>query len=66
MWIGDAVSKGKDPINNPKMSRTVWEREIEFAEKFNIVQAQGMHGRRKDSKEQIEKMEYSGDQEPSE
>ena len=35
MWIGDAVSKGKDPINNPKMSRTVWEREIEFAEKFN-------------------------------
>ena len=35
MWIGDAVTKGEDPINNPKMSRTVWEREIAFAEKYN-------------------------------
>ena len=35
MWIGDAVTKGKDPINNPKMTRTVWESEIAFAEKYN-------------------------------
>lgn len=35
MWIGDAVTKGEDPINNPKVSRTVWEREIAFAEKYN-------------------------------
>ncbi|MEK6230812.1 MAG: DUF3604 domain-containing protein, partial [Luteolibacter sp.] len=35
MWIRDAVTKGEDPINNPKMSRTVWEREIAFAEKYN-------------------------------
>jgi len=35
LWIGEAVTKGKDPINNPKMSRTVWEREIAFAEKYN-------------------------------
>jgi hypothetical protein len=25
----------KDPINNPKMMRTVWDREIAFAEQFN-------------------------------
>ena len=34
-WIGDAVSKGKDPINSPKMTRTVWDREIAFAERHN-------------------------------
>ena len=34
-WIGEAVTKNKDPINNPKMTRTVWEREIAFAEQFN-------------------------------
>ena len=35
LWINDAVTKGKDPIDNPKMTRTVWEREIAFAEKYN-------------------------------
>ncbi len=34
-WITDAVTKNKDPINNPKMTRTVWDREIAFAEKYN-------------------------------
>ena len=34
-WIRDAVTAGKDPINNPKMSRTVWDRQIAFAEKYN-------------------------------
>jgi hypothetical protein len=34
-WLVDAVTAGKDPINNPKMSRSVWEREIAFAEKYN-------------------------------
>ncbi len=34
-WIADAVTTGKDPINNPKMSRLVWEREIAFADKYN-------------------------------
>ncbi len=34
-WINDAVTANKDPINNPKMTRTIWEREIEFAEQFN-------------------------------
>ena len=34
-WITDAVTKGVDPINNPRMTRTVWEREIAFAEQFN-------------------------------
>jgi len=33
-WI-TAVSASKDPINNPKMSRTAWEREITFADKYN-------------------------------
>ena len=27
--------KAQDPINNPKMTRTVWEREIAFAEQYN-------------------------------
>jgi len=34
-WITDAVTAGKDPIDNPRMTRTVWEREIAFAEKYN-------------------------------
>ena len=34
-WLNDAVTAGTDPINNPKMSRSVWEREIEFADKYN-------------------------------
>jgi Protein of unknown function (DUF3604) len=35
MWIKDAVTANKDPIDNPKMTRTVWDREIGFAEKHN-------------------------------
>jgi hypothetical protein len=34
-WINDAVSANKDPINNPKMARTIWEREIGFADQYN-------------------------------
>jgi hypothetical protein len=35
LWLAEAVTVNKDPINNPKMSRSVWEREIEFAEEYN-------------------------------
>ena len=34
-WLEDAVTVNKDPINNEKMTRTVWERQIGFAEKYN-------------------------------
>jgi hypothetical protein len=34
-WLRDAVTAGTDPINNPKMSRAVWEREIAFADEYN-------------------------------
>jgi len=34
-WLEDAVTAGTDPIDNPKMSRTVWEREIDFADEYN-------------------------------
>ena len=34
-WLTDAVTAGIDPINNPKMSRSVWDREIAFAEDYN-------------------------------
>jgi len=34
-WLGDAVTVGTDPINNPKMNRSVWDREIAFADKHN-------------------------------
>jgi hypothetical protein len=34
MWI-TAMSSGKDPINNPRMMRTAWEREIDFADQYN-------------------------------
>ena len=34
-WLADAVTVAKDPINNSKMMRTVWDREIAFAEQFN-------------------------------
>ena len=33
-WI-TAVSASQDPIDNPKMSRTAWDREIAFADKYN-------------------------------
>jgi hypothetical protein len=34
-WLSDAVTKNKDPIDNPKMMRSVWEREIGFADEYN-------------------------------
>ena len=34
-WLADAVTVNKDPINNPKMTRTVWDRQIGFADKYN-------------------------------
>jgi hypothetical protein len=34
-WLRDAVTVGKDPINSPKMSRAVWDRQIAFADKYN-------------------------------
>jgi hypothetical protein len=34
-WLTDAVTVGTDPINNPKMTRMVWAREIAAAEKYN-------------------------------
>jgi len=35
LWLEDAVTVNKDPIDNPKMTRTVWDREIAFAEEHN-------------------------------
>jgi hypothetical protein len=34
-WINDAVTANKDPINNPKMTRSIWERQIGFADQYN-------------------------------
>ena len=34
-WLTDAVTAGTDPIDNPKMSRTVWDREIDFADEYD-------------------------------
>jgi hypothetical protein len=34
-WLSDAVTAGTDPIDNPRMTRTAWEREIDFADKYN-------------------------------
>jgi hypothetical protein len=34
-WLADAVTVGTDPIDNPRMSRTVWDRSLEFAEQYN-------------------------------
>ena len=34
-WLDDAVTAGTDPIDNPKMSRSVWDRQIDFADKYN-------------------------------
>jgi hypothetical protein len=34
-WLAEAVTVNKDPIDNPKMMRTVWERQIKFAEQYN-------------------------------
>ncbi len=35
LWLSEAITVYKDPINNPKMTRTVWDRQISFAEQFN-------------------------------
>ena len=34
-WLSDGVTAGTDPINNPRMTRSVWDRQIEFADQFN-------------------------------
>jgi hypothetical protein len=34
MWAGE-IAKNKDPLDNPKIMRTVWEREIKLAEQYN-------------------------------
>jgi hypothetical protein len=34
-WLTDAVTAGTDPIDNPRMARTVWEREIDFADEYD-------------------------------
>ena len=34
-WLEDAVTAGTDPINSQKMNRSVWDREIAFAEQYN-------------------------------
>ena len=34
-WLKDAVTVNTDPINSPKMNRSVWDREIAFADQFN-------------------------------
>jgi hypothetical protein len=34
-WLADGVTAGTDPINNPRMSRTVWDRQVAFADQFN-------------------------------
>ena len=34
MWVKE-LSNNNDPIDNPKVMRTVWEREIKFAEQYN-------------------------------
>jgi hypothetical protein len=35
LWGTEGVAKNTDVIDNPKMTRTVWDREIAFAEKYN-------------------------------
>jgi hypothetical protein len=34
-WLEDAVTVNADPIDNPRMTRTVWDRQIQFADQFN-------------------------------
>lgn len=34
-WLSDAVTLYEDPINNPKIMRTVWDRQIAYADQFN-------------------------------
>jgi hypothetical protein len=35
LWGGEGVAKNRDLINQPKMQRTVWDRQIETADAFN-------------------------------
>ena len=35
IWGAEGITKNRDIINDPKMSRTVWDRQIAFAEKYN-------------------------------
>ena len=34
-WLSDAVTVNNDPIGIPKMTRTIWDREISFADQYN-------------------------------
>ncbi|MBD3854763.1 MAG: DUF3604 domain-containing protein, partial [Acidobacteria bacterium] len=34
MWAGE-IAKNKNPLDNPKIMRTSWDREIKFAEQYN-------------------------------
>lgn len=34
-WISEALSTNNDPINNPEMTRTIWHREVDFADQYN-------------------------------
>lgn len=34
-WIGEGITTNIDPINEPSMTRTAWDREIVFADKYN-------------------------------
>jgi hypothetical protein len=34
-WLADAVTAGTDPIDNPRMTRAVWDRQIDFADEYN-------------------------------
>jgi hypothetical protein len=34
-WLADGVTAGTDPIDNPRMTRAVWDRQIAFADQFN-------------------------------
>ena len=35
LWIKEGMSKNTDLVENPKIARTIWERSIDFAEKYN-------------------------------
>jgi hypothetical protein len=35
LWGGEGIAKNRDIINQPKMQRTIWDRQIETADRFN-------------------------------
>lgn len=35
IWIEEGMSKNTDLVENPKIAKTIWEREIDFADKYN-------------------------------